>query len=81
MELYRFSPFMAYDHEQGMFVFDIIEGGSKQLPQHFITEVKAEDNAVRIICDTKYRKETFLVESKDPEHDVEELLWLLDEFE
>lgn len=80
MDLYRFSPFIAYEHEQGMFIFDLLGGGQKEIPIHFISEVKVEENSVRIICDTKYRKDTFLVESENTEHDVEELLWLLDEF-
>lgn len=81
MSIYRISTFIAYDHEQGAFMFyDEATAHMKMLPAQYISEVEAGMRVVKIICNTKHHVETFDVKSKDPESDVEKIKYLLDEF-
>lgn len=79
--MYTVSQFIKYDHEQGAFMFyGDFPQGFKILPQHFIDTVIANESSIEIICDNKRHRETFSVESFNPDADVEKILWIKEEF-
>lgn len=79
MSIYRVSTNIAYDHEQGMFMF-FIDGDLKKLPSHFITRFESGEDNVIVVCETKYHKERMAVASDSPVSDTEKLTILLEDF-
>ena len=81
MSIYKLTPDIAYDHEQGAFMFyGELFGGLRMVPQHFVSRFEPGEDFFDVVCDTKYHKETLRVPCGNPAGICEQLEVILEEF-
>ncbi|MNK39742.1 hypothetical protein D3C87_583620 [compost metagenome] len=78
MSIYKIDPLVAYDHDQGAFMF--YGDGLRMIPSHYVSRFEVGENELVVVCDTKYLKETIHFECNDPVSLCEKLTVLLEDF-
>lgn len=81
MSVYKVTPTIAYDHDQGAFMFygDQFDG-LKMLPTHYVSSIEPGDDHFVVVCNTKHHTETIRIECADPFSICEKLNTILEEF-
>lgn len=78
MSIYKLDPLVAYDHDQGAFMF--YGEDLRMIPSHYVSRFEAGDDHIAVVCETKYLKETIRFECDNPVSLCEKLTSILEDF-